>query len=375
MRHLTIQQREGYQDGTLELAEEYLAIEAHLADCVTCREHLQSPSRAMPQGIGSLLTTDAHPDTALIGRYARDNSDVPAIVAQHMVACARCQRDVDALQAYRRAVTPEIWAEARAALETPVAARPNFRDWFRITFSVRALRVWVPVAAVCLLLVAVFWWRNQRVVEITDGSGHWTLTRAGQLTGPTALPPALTTLSREALRNRRVETPASLTALVDAADTHYGPAGTVIIGDMPTLRWEPLPGAVSYRCVLTSPDDPTFKRGAPKPIRGTFWKLKKPLPRGKVYTWKVMATLRNGRHVPLAGAPRFRVLEQARADALEQASRTYASSHLTLGLLYAREGVLDDAEQEFAALLRLNPGSETIKTLLDRLRARRRPIG
>jgi hypothetical protein len=377
MLHLTIQQREGYQDGTLEMAEEYLAIDAHLADCAACRDSMQSPSPAMPGRVRSLLTDEAHPDAALIARYARDNSGVPVMVAQHVAACAQCRQDVAGLQVYQRVVTPEIWVEARAALETP-GARPGFGEWLRVSFraagSVRAFRVGIPVVAVCLLLLCVFLWRSQRVIEITDGSGRWALTRGGQMTGPISLPPELQPLVREALQNRSVETPQSLASLEKPANAGYSPTGTFVRSDLPQLRWEALSDAVSYRCTLTSPDDPNFKRGAPKPISGTSWKLKKPLPRGKIYTWQVVATLRSGRRVPLSGSPRFKVLEQTQAEALAQASKTVAGSHLTLGLLYARAGVLDESEQEFDALLRANPDSETIKTLLNRIRALHHPI-
>ena len=378
MAHLTSQQTEGYRDGTLELAEEYLAIDAHLADCAECRERLGDSFRALPEGLFRRLAEDAHPAEPFIVRYARNNADVSAPIAQHVAVCAQCSQDVAALQGYQRAVTPEIWAEARAVLETP-AARPSFGEWLRGCVrafgSARKARVWVPAAAVCVLLLCVFLWRNQRVVEIVDGSGRWALTRGGRLTEAIALPSDLQLLVRAALQNRRVETPLALTALASRGDSQYEPTGTFVRSDMPTLQWEALPDAVSYRCTLTSPDDPTFKRGAAKPISGTSWVLKKPLPRGKVYTWQVVATLRNGKRVSLPGSPRFKVLEQAQADNLAQAAQTYAGSHLTLGLLYAQDGVFDEAEQEFATLLRANPDLETVKTLLARVRTLHHPVG
>ncbi|MCW3097856.1 MAG: hypothetical protein JWL77_3474 [Chthonomonadaceae bacterium] len=130
MNHLTIQQIEGYHSGTLKLAEEYLAI-----------------------------------------------------VAQHVAVCARCRQDVATLQTFRQTVTPEIWAEARAATEAP-ATRPGFGEWLRAAIAGHAFRVWAPAMAFCLLLLMVFVWRNQQVVAIQDGSGRWALTRGGRLTGP-----------------------------------------------------------------------------------------------------------------------------------------------------------------------------------------------
>lgn len=371
MTHLTNQQITGYQAGTLEEAEAYFAIESHLADCPTCQERLQSASQttselplgSLLEGSGPLLMEEAHPEGTLIVRYARKNSDVPALIVEHIAVCTRCQQDVVALQTYRQAVTPAIWAEARAVL-TPLVSRPGFGEWLRaqirVAATVRAARVWAPAAAVCLLL-GLFWWRKQPAVEILDGSGRWTLTRGGQLTGPVTLSPSLLPQVRDALQTRKLTTPPDLMALVASADAGYSPAGTFVRSDRPTLRWQPLPNAVSYQCTLTSPDAPGFKRGAPKPIRGSFWKVKKPLPRGKIYTWQVVATLRNGEHVWLSGSPRFKVLAQAQEQALEEASKTTANSHLALGLLYAQQGVLDEAAQEFAALQRVNPNSEIVQ--------------
>ncbi len=323
------------------------------------------------------MAEDAHPEGDVLVRYARETSDVPAIVAQHVAVCERCRRDVAALQTYRQSVTPEIWAEARAALEAP-PARPSFGEWLRASWlafaSNRALRVGGLVAAVALLLL-VFVLRNQSVIEIKDGSGRWELTRGGKLTGPVALPDDLEPALRKALQNRTVETPSTIAALMTSADGRFRPAGTIVRSDLPKLQWEPTPNTVSYQCTLTSPDDPKFKRGAPKPIKGAFWVMKKPLPRGKIYTWQVVATLRNGKKVALSGSPRFKVLELAKEQALEQAAKTYAGSHLTLGLLYAQDGALDDAEQEFTALLRANPDSPVVKALLDRLRALHRSHG
>jgi hypothetical protein len=52
-----------------------------------------------------------------------------------------------------------------------------------------------------------------------------------------------------------------------------------------------------------------------------------------------------------------KVLEADQADAIERVKRQHPNSHLTLGILYAPMGVLDDAEQEFQALLNANPKS------------------
>jgi tetratricopeptide (TPR) repeat protein len=65
-----------------------------------------------------------------------------------------------------------------------------------------------------------------------------------------------------------------------------------------------------------------------------------------------------------------RVLKQI--DELSAARRDYGSSHLVLGLLYARAGLLEEAEHELRALQKANPDSAIAGQLLRRVRAMRR---
>jgi hypothetical protein len=104
------------------------------------------------------------------------------------------------------------------------------------------------------------------------------------------------------------------------------------------------------------------------------WTASKSLPRGKTYTWQVKA-VKDGRKLisppPAEPEARFRILDQARAVELMQAQRTYAGSHLTLGLLYVRDGLLDNAEQEFRKLRKANPSSRIARRLLADVQAMR----
>lgn len=371
MNHLTTQQIETYQDGNVEAAEECLAIEAHLAECEACRENV-ARSRTLSTELRLLLAEQAHPTGALLVRYTRNSAEVDAGVVQHIARCTRCRRDVAALQAYRQAVTPEIRAEAqRARGEAKGVASTAWRErlgaaW-QAAVAPRRLRVWASATVVCLALLMVFVWRSQRVLTLKDGSGQWTLTRGGQLSGPVALPPDIETLVRDALQDQRAETPVDLAALSSLGGTHYHPAGTIVRSDRPPLSWEAVPNAESYQCTLTSPGDPEFRRRAPKPILTPFWQPKQPLPRGKIYSWQVTVKFRRGGSMTLGGAPRFKVMDSSQAQRLEEAAKTYADSHLTLGLLYAQSGDLEEAEQELTSLLHANPDSPVIKTLLDRL--------
>jgi hypothetical protein len=58
------------------------------------------------------------------------------------------------------------------------------------------------------------------------------------------------------------------------------------------------------------------------------------------------------------------VLEQSKAGELERMRRAYPNSHLVLGTLYAKAGLLAEAEREFRALVAANPQSPIAQKLL-----------
>jgi hypothetical protein len=147
------------------------------------------------------------------------------------------------------------------------------------------------------------------------------------------------------------------------------PDGIVIRTASPTFRWRPIAGVERY-IVKVYDDaeparryDPVAESG---PIVGTKWTLEKPLPRRRIYTWQVTAS-----DDPGAGARRaqgkFRVLALSEVNELKAAERVRPRSHLAMGVLYARLGLLDEAEGEFRAAI---PQSEVAKELLRDLKKR-----
>ena len=110
-------------------------------------------------------------------------------------------------------------------------------------------------------------------------------------------------------------------------------------------------------------------------ITDNSWKPPQPLKRGGIYSWQVKA-IKDGREFssprPPAPQAKFRILDLAKVNELAQARRAYASSHLTLGLLYVQAGLLDEAEQEFRALKKSNPDSALVQRLLSQVQRLRR---
>lgn len=155
-----------------------------------------------------------------------------------------------------------------------------------------------------------------------------------------------------------------------------GPVGKIVRDARPRLSWRPLAGASGYAVTILDAD---LKPVAASPqLSGTSWVVPRRLERGRVYTWQVTA-LKGGEELiaPAAPAPpaRFKVLEAPLDDELRRLERPGARSHLALGVLYARAGLLEEAERELRSLARANPQSKEARRLLNSVRAARRGRG
>jgi hypothetical protein len=223
------------------------------------------------------------------------------------------------------------------------------------------------------------------VAALNDAGGYVMLDRRGRIAGLTAVTPASEQALRTALSTGRAPTPGSIGELVGRPGALLGgasqstpfrltsPVGTFVRMDRPTLEWQPLGGADSYT-VTVSDSDLNAVATSP-PLKDTRWTLPRPLARGGTYVWQVTA-MRAGEAVtapaPPAPEARFRVLSQAGLDELSAAERAEPSSHLLRGVLYARAGLLDEADHEFQALQQKNPHSPVAQRLLRNLRRLRR---
>lgn len=225
----------------------------------------------------------------------------------------------------------------------------------------------------------------QLLLALNDGGGQVTLDREGRLGGVESLTPAYQQMVKRVLTAQRIDVSPAVADLVGKAGTLMGgsgegvsfalltPVGTAVQSDRPVFRWRSLSGASSY--VVKIYDADFNEVAASQPLTETTWAASAALARGREYSWQVTAQVA-GREIaspsPPAPEARFKVLEQAKADELARARQTYASSHLTLGILYAQTGLLDDAEREFQALLVANPKASVAQRLLRQVQSLRR---
>lgn len=228
------------------------------------------------------------------------------------------------------------------------------------------------------------------VVTLEDGGRRVTLDSAGELKGLGWLSPSEVEAVRRALSTGRATTPDALNGLNSRSDTLLGdeprpvaapfalssPVGAVVESTRPHFVWQPLAAADRY---VVDVYDQSFRKVATSgDLTRPEWTPPDELRRGAIYSWEVTAYTASGAlRAPAPPAPegRFKVLDEARARELMRAERASPRSHLALGVLYARAGLLDEAEREFKLLSNANPRSSAARTLLRDVRERKRHAG
>lgn len=416
--HLSQKQLQGFCRGRLSVTE-LLSVSDHLDLCKECRAKLETVMNGdtaffavrsevfQPDSASAHATveqTASYVDGTLIGDELKSVSD-------HLSRCEQCTQASDDLRAFKDRVADQLNIEYSPP---PIHARTERRrrlSFFQLfglrypAFAVAALTILVVVLAGWLI------WRSARtepiqqeiavsapptqqepltaevpiVARLNDSDGSVTLNHAGQLSGVEKLPLAYQNIVKDVLRVQRIEASPLLEGLVRPSSPlmsteHDGnnfaviePAGKVLLTDRPTFRWSALAGASVYtveiydgrlNLVIASPE-----------LTAYSWAPPKSLVRGRIYSWQVKS-IKDDKAVvaprPPASQAKFRIVDNATADALAEARRSFASSHLLLGTMYAKAGLLDEARQEFHELQKANPDSEIVRKLLASLTPPRR---
>ena len=362
--------------------------------------------------------TAAYVDEALAGEELQ-------VVTDHLTGCEQCAMAVDDLRAFRIQVMPGLDSKYRQPT-TPATIENRWRRFVADMASLlpRSPALVVGSALAALLMIAAGWliWRaierngkNPKIAQTTpspttpvvipvvspiptqeggaamviaqlnDGAGQVVLDGNGKLSGVDHLPPVYQQMIKNALSSQRLEKPPLLAGLVRPDDlsmrgsdnqgnkfSAINPIGKVILSDRPTLRWSPLEGATGY---VVEVYDAKLKQIITSPqLADTSWTTPQSLKRGGIYSWQVTA-IKGGEEFssprPPAPPAKFRILDETLANEIDQARRAYASSHLTLALVYTKAGLLDEAEHELRALQKANPKSVISLRLLANLKAMR----
>ena len=332
------------------------------------------------------------------------------VVTDHLAGCEQCVLAVEDLRAFRNEIAPSLDREFQPATAASSVAKESWLK--RFAFRLSPVPAFGGAALAVLLLAVVAWlvWRAPKdrqpevvvvptpvaqpspsseplpsqpepapvVAQVNDGGRVLTLDREGKLSGADDLPAAYQNLLSKTLSTQRIEKSSQLQGLTrrpsslmssDKQENPYvvlEPVGTVLLSNKATFRWSHVDTPATY---VVEVYDAQFKLVAKSPVLTTLsWTTT--LPRGKVYSWQVKATKDGQEHTfprpPLPQA-KFRIIDQAKANELAKAKRAYASSHLTLALLYADAGLLREAERELRLLRRTSP--ELASKLLRQIQA------
>lgn len=174
------------------------------------------------------------------------------------------------------------------------------------------------------------------------------------------------------------------------------PVGTFVSSLRPTLRWKPFPDAARYEVrvadvaentlkahsVLQRVNDTEWSVSSSQPgagqtgtetvmqPQGTEWTLsaQSALEPGKIYRWSVKAFDAGGKLLASEGEGRFGTLDAQAQEEIESKRRLYASVPLVLGTVYARYGLLAEAEAAFQQALANKPDDNTARQWLEQIR-------
>lgn len=417
MEHLTQKQVEDYVQQQLP-AVELLAVSDHLGDCDLCRTRVEwalNGDAAFLALHEDAFSEDGNASAHLTTEQTADyvdkkvSGEVLQIANDHLTACEQCKLAVEDLRVFRNQIAPSLDREY-GPTSAPAVVRSGWREKLASIFKVGPVPAFGTAALAVLLLVTIGWfvWRAPSkkeeevvvaptpitqpspvtepssqptpaalVAELNDAGGVLSLDQEGKLSGADNLPPAYQGLLRKALTSQSIERSPQLQGLTRPRSSLMGgnnkqgelyvlePVGDVLLTNQPTFSWTAMEGPTSY--VVEVYDDQFQLVASSLNITDSSWTSPVRLTRGKVYSWQVKAS-KEGQEItsprPPAPQAKFRILDQAKASEIAKAKRAYASSHLTLALLYAEVGLLREAEQELRLLRRANPDSELVRNLL-----------
>ena len=133
-----------------------------------------------------------------------------------------------------------------------------------------------------------------------------------------------------------------------------GPAKEVVRSDRPEFTWTSSDIIASYKVeVADSAGNPTASRDR---LTTNSWKPGIALPRGVPLTWSVIATPKDQSAEPTASGPAtFEVLSGPALASVEQAEQKYAKDPLSLGVAYAKAGLVAEAIQSLGKVESRHP--------------------
>ena len=357
------------------------------------------------------------------------DSDDREVIDVHLKVCPSCREDVRSFLAFREQIAPEL--ENSYAPAGPLPARTRSLSISTLWHSLALKPIYaaaVVIIGIAIVIGAALLLKRRaenleaKQVPTPQSSPGPASDRAVNLLSPQPTPnesptenpdsPAIVVLkdrgvavtvdktgtvvglddvpndTREAIAqvflSERLEPPAILKELRGQRASLRGstnaqpfkltyPSRTVIISDQPRFSWGKASGANSYRVYVHDSAGKEIVKSGELPSERTEWKSPKPLKRGEIYLWTVVATVDSKEVVspgPASAEMKFGVLSTSSLSQLNTLRKS--SSHLALGVFYAREGMISEAERELRIVVRENPGSQRARSLLSEIQSWRK---
>lgn len=305
---------------------ELLDVVRHLGGCSACARTADAwvPSRlALDEEPGS-EAEHLDPETQLFP-WVDGTLDAAGreIVETHLEDCASCRAEGEDLRRLRRS-----------------APRPRF------------VQRWGSVAAALVVVAAGAVLMSRRPPAPEAPPPTRTVPRAAAT--PAYANPEWSALVADAVRTRRLPTAGGLEALRPAADPLRGggsgdvgslsPAGVVVGTARPRFRWVAPDGKATY---VVSVYDGSAEVATSGALTATEWTPPSDLPAERTLAWQVEVTgVAQPFVMPAPPAPPalFRVAPAADRAQIEAALARFPNDHLLHAVLYARAGLVAEAE-------------------------------
>lgn len=393
--HLSDEQIRAYRERSLGAAE-LIEASQHIGGCESCRARL-APRDEMTGRVIQVQATLAKIDSAHLS-YDELEAYVDGVMEAadretleaHTRGCRPCAEDLAEIQSLRRELPVSPSNRAR---------RPRRAEFWSTLLGWRgglALAA-AACAAVAVVLVRAPGPTRDHVAEVSgkpvqsapagsvihDGARVFTV-HDGAIDGLTKLDPEDRTTLQQAVVQKGVAPGAALADLASSRGVLLGASGeqtagrlleplaTVVESPRPVFRWQPVTGATYRVSVYDTGYNVVAESGS---LTATEWQDPTPLVRGARYSWQLTVRQRGATFtVPTPPAPeaRFRVLGEGEEARFSRLRSAWGDSHLVLGVLYARAGLIDQAEQELRALRQQNRSSEEVASLLESVERLRR---
>ena len=405
----------------------------HLADCSECHRLLVSSLRERRLETPSFTLAPEfwlrheHIDYDQLVELADGRLDTTEreSIDAHLKICSVCEEDIRSFLVFREQIAPELNLQYPAVVAKPNREKPNWWEACR-------RMGWKPIYAAALVVVGIaivigvgvmFKRRTtlqaqqvptpqvspsstpdnraanlpsppatpnespiekpnttEAIIVLNDRGGTITVDKSGSVAGLDDVPAPIRDEIAQVLLSERLERPAVLKELGGQQSNLRGsktaqpfklifPLRTVIVSNRPALKWEKASAASSYRVYVNDQAGQEVARSDKLLPERTEWILPKPLKRGEIFAWTVIAVV-DGKEIvspgPSASEMKFQVLSTSSLQQVIQLKKTRL--HLALGVFYTKLGMIDAAEREFQELVRLNPNDKVAKKLLRSVR-------